>query len=105
MIRIRSLEELKRMEPTIRAYVQAAIELEKAGKKVAFMAEDALEYPAEFAERLASAPALRRAFESLTPGRRRAYILFFSAPKHAKTRISRIEKWLPSILIGKGMND
>jgi uncharacterized protein YdeI (YjbR/CyaY-like superfamily) len=78
--------------------------VEKAGLKVEFRKDD-LDYPVELADKLADDPELKAAFENLTPGRRRGYILHFSQPKQSKTRVSRIEKCAPRILEGKGMHD
>ena len=88
----------------IKAYVFEAIEVERAGLKVEFI-KDLEPIPEEFQQRLDTIPALREAFYALTPGRRRAYILYFLQPKQSKTRESRIEKCIPQILIGKGLND
>lgn len=104
-LRFANLREIVRMEPTLKAYVQEAIAAEKAGLKVEFKAITELVYPEEFQKKLDKNPALKAAFEALTPGRQRAYNMYFSAPKQSKTRVSRIEKWTRPILNGKGLND
>ncbi len=103
LIRFTSLQQVTELEPLLRAYIAEAIEVEKAGLKVEKVTE--LIYPEEFQQKLAELPALKAAFGALTPGRRRAYNLYFSAPKQSKTRTSRVEKWIPKILAGKGMDD
>ena len=82
-----------------------AIEVEKAGLKVNFKEKTELIFPEEFQKKLDEIPALKAAFDALTPGRQRAYNLYFSAPKQSKTRELRVEKWLQQILNGKGLND
>ena len=104
-IKFTSVREIDKMEPTLKAYIQEAIDAEKAGLKVEFKKSTELAYPEEFQKKLDENPAFKAAFNALTPGRRRAYNLFFSAAKQSKTRESRIEKWTPQILNGKGMND
>ena len=93
------------MEPILRAYIRQAIEVEKAGLKVEFKATAEFAMPEEFQSKLDDIPALKAAFEALTPGRQRAYLLHFSSAKQAKTREARIEKAMPQILDGKGLND
>jgi len=85
--------------------VQEAIEVEKSGQKVEFKKTSEFKIPEEFQEKLAEAPALKKAFAALTPGRQRAYIFYFSQPKQSKTRQSRVEKYTRKILNGKGLND
>lgn len=104
-IRFTNTQEIVEMEPIIKACVNEAIEVEKAGLKVDF--KDTSEYviPEEFQEILDENPALNAAFEALTPGRQRGYILYFSAPKQSKTRLSRIEKYMQQIHDGKGLHD
>ena len=89
----------------LKAYVFEAIEVEKAGLKVSFKKTEEFAKPEEFQRKLDEFPTLKTAFESLTPGRQRAYLLFFSAPKQSKTREARVEKYIPMILEGKGLND
>ena len=104
-IRFTSVKEIAKMKDTLKAYILEAIQLEKAGLKVPL--KKTLEYniPEEFENRLEELPALKSAFKALTPGRQRGYILHFSAPKQSKTRESRVEKSIPEILNGKGLND
>ena len=92
-------------ESILKAYIFEAIEVEKAGLKVPMPAKDALELPEELELFFAENSDLKAAFEALTPGRQRGYVLHFSAPKQASTRISRIEKCIPKILEGKGFHD
>jgi len=102
-IRFTTVQQIEEMQLIIKSYIDEAIEVEKAGLKV----EKRIEYeiPEELKNKFAEIPDLKTAFESLTPGRQRAYILYFSQPKQSKTREARIEKYLPHILAGKGMND
>jgi uncharacterized protein YdeI (YjbR/CyaY-like superfamily) len=93
------------MEPILKAYIYEAIEVEKAGLKVNFKKNTELIIPEEFQNKLDEIPALKTAFDALTPGRQSAYILYFSAPKQSKTRESRVEKCMQQILNGKGLND
>ena len=104
-IRFTDVQKIIKMEPVLKAYITEAIELENAGLKVDFKQKTELEYPEEFLRKLDENPALKAAFEALTPGRQRGYILYFSAPKQSKTRESRIEKYIPKILEGKGFNE
>jgi uncharacterized protein YdeI (YjbR/CyaY-like superfamily) len=93
------------MEPVLKAYIHEAIEMEKAGLKVDYKETSDFIIPEEFQKKLDEIPALKTAYETLTPGRQRAYIFYFSQPKQSKTRESRVEKWLQQILNGKGLND
>ena len=93
------------METILKAYIHEAIEVEKAGLKVNYKKTTEFTMPEEFQSKLDKIPALKTAFFALTPGRQRAYILHFSAPKQSKTRESRVEKWMQQILNGKGLND
>ena len=93
------------MKPILKAYIYEAIEVEKAGLKVKFKKTTEFIIPEEFQNKLDQIPALKTAFDALTPGRQRAYILYFSAPKQSKTRESRVEKCIQQILNGKGLND
>jgi uncharacterized protein YdeI (YjbR/CyaY-like superfamily) len=104
-IRFTNVREIVEMEPILKAYIHEAIEVEKAGLKVDFKKTTEYKIPEEFQNKLDEIPALKTAFEALTPGRQRAYILYFSAPKQSKTRESRIEKHVQQILSGKGLND
>lgn len=104
-IRFTSLQEIADMEPVVKAYIHEAIEVEKAGLKVKLKKTSDLKIPDEFRKKLDESPALKTAFGALTPGRQRAYIFHFSQPKQSKTRDARVEKCLPQILGGKGIND
>jgi uncharacterized protein YdeI (YjbR/CyaY-like superfamily) len=104
-IRFTALKQITDIVPILKAYVYEAIEMEKSGLKVPVTKKAALEYPEEFQNKLVSMPKLKTAFEALTPGRQRAYIYHFSEAKQSKTRESRIEKWIPQILKGKGLAD
>lgn len=98
------VREIVKLAPVLKAYVREAIAAEKAGLKVEFK-KNPEPIPEELQNKLDEIPAFKTAFEALTPGRQRAYILYFSAPKQSKTRESRVEKWRPQILKGKGLND
>ena len=104
-IRFTNVREIVEMEPILKAYIYEAIEVEKAGLKVNFKKNTELIFPEEFQNKLDEIPALKTAFDALTPGRQRAYILYFSAPKQSKTRESRVQKCMQRILNGKGLND
>ncbi len=104
-VRFTNVDEIIEMEPILKAYIQAAIEVEKAGLKVNFKQPAEFPVAEEFQSKLDVMPALKTAFDSLTPGRQRAYLLYFSAPKQSKTREARVEKAVPQILDGKGLND
>jgi uncharacterized protein YdeI (YjbR/CyaY-like superfamily) len=104
-IRFTNLREIVQMETILKAYIKEAIEVEKAGLEVNYKKTSEFIIPEEFQNKLDELPALKTAFDALTPGRQRGYLLYFSAPKQSKTRESRIEKWLPQILNGKGLND
>ncbi len=104
-VRFTNVREIVELEATLKAYIVEAIELEKAGIKVEYKETSEFNIPEEFQKKLDEFPALKTAFEALTPGRQRAYILYFSGAKQAKTRESRIEKHMQKILKGKGLND
>jgi uncharacterized protein YdeI (YjbR/CyaY-like superfamily) len=104
-IRFTNVREIVEMEPILKAYIYEAIEVEKAGLKVNYKKTTEFIIPEEFQNKLDEIPALKTAFDALTPGRQRAYILYFSAPKQSKTRESRVEKCMQQILNGKGLND
>ena len=104
-IRFASLREIVEKETILKGYIREAVEVEKAGLKVKFKKTSEFSIPEEFQNRLDEMPALETAFDALTPGRQRAYILYFSAPKQSKTRESRVKKCMPHILNGKGLND
>jgi uncharacterized protein YdeI (YjbR/CyaY-like superfamily) len=99
-----NVREIVEMEPTLKSYIREAIEAEKAGLKVTLKKNPEL-IPEELQNKLDEIPALKAAFDALTPGRQRGYILYFSAAKQSKTRESRVEKCMPRILNGKGLND
>jgi uncharacterized protein YdeI (YjbR/CyaY-like superfamily) len=104
-IRFTNVREIVAMETILKAYIYEAIEVEKAGLTVNFKSHTELIIPEELQNKFAEIPALKTAFEALTPGRQRAYILYFSEPKRSKTRESRVEKCMEQILTGKGLND
>jgi uncharacterized protein YdeI (YjbR/CyaY-like superfamily) len=104
-IKFTAVREIVEMETILKAYIYEAIEVEKAGLKVNFKKTTEFIIPEEFQNKLDEIPALKTAFDALTPGRQRAYILYFSAPKQSKTRESRVEKCMQQILNGKGLND
>ncbi|MBA4462602.1 MAG: YdeI/OmpD-associated family protein, partial [Nitrosopumilaceae archaeon] len=104
-IRFTNVREIVEMEPILKAYIYEAIEVEKAGLKVNFKKTTEFMVPEEFQNKLDEIPALKTAFDALTPGRQRAYLLYFSAPKQSKTREARVEKCMQQILNGKGLND
>lgn len=104
-IRFTDLEEIRALEATLKAYIFEAVEVEKAGLKVQLKKTEAFDVPAEFQEKLEEDPGLKNAFKALTPGRQRAYLLYFSQAKQSKTRAARVEKYIPHILDGKGLND
>lgn len=103
--RFTGVREIVKLRGILKDYIQAAIEVEKAGKKVPLKKVSEFAVPAEFRRELDRDPALKRAFEALTPGRQRGYLLYFSAPKQSKTREARIEKSVDRILDGMGLND
>lgn len=103
--RFTNLSEIKKLSDILKAYIFEAIEIEKSGKKVPLKKTREFAVPDEFREKLDNVPEIKQAFEALTPGRQRAYLLHFSQPKQSKTRVSRIEKCLPQILNGKGLTD
>jgi len=104
-VRFTHVREIAALEPILKAYVQEAVKVEKAGLKVNFKETAEFAVPDEFQTKLDEIPALKKAFKALTPGRQRAYILHFSAAKQSRTREARIEKCMPQILDGKGLND
>jgi uncharacterized protein YdeI (YjbR/CyaY-like superfamily) len=104
-VRFTHAREIVKMKTILKAYIYEAIEVERAGLKVNFKKTAAFKTPEEFQKKLDKSPALKTAFKALTPGRQRAYLLYFSAPKQSKTRESRIEKFRQQILDGKGLND
>jgi uncharacterized protein YdeI (YjbR/CyaY-like superfamily) len=104
-IRFTNLQEIIRLKSTLKTYIHQAIQIEKSGLKVPLKKTSEFTMPEEFQKKLAKLPALKTAFNALTPGRQRGYLLYFSAAKQSQTRESRIEKYLPQILKGKGLDD
>jgi uncharacterized protein YdeI (YjbR/CyaY-like superfamily) len=104
-IRFADYGEIAQLESTLKAYIREAIEVEKAGLKVVKKTTAEFRAPDELQRRLDDNPDLRTAFQALTPGRQRAYILYFSAAKQSKTREARVEKCIPRVLDGKGLDD
>jgi uncharacterized protein YdeI (YjbR/CyaY-like superfamily) len=104
-LRFTNVREIVELETILKAYIYEAIEVEKAGLKVNFKKNTELIFPEEFQNKLDEIPALKTAFDALTPGRQRAYHLCFCAPKQSKTRESRVEKCMQQILNGKGLDD
>ena len=104
-LRFTNIDEIVEMEPILKAYIQEAIEVEKAGLKVDYKKTAEFIIPEEFQTKLDEIPALKTAFDALTPGRQRGYILYFSGAKQSETRTSRVEKYTQKILAGKGLHD
>jgi len=104
-IRFRDIREIYDLEPVLKAYIHEAIEVEKAGLKVDYKTAAEFNMPEEFQRKLDHNRALKDAFYALTPGRQKGYLLYFSAAKQSKTRGARIEKYIPQILNGKGLDD
>ena len=104
-IRFTNVEEIVKLTPIVKAYIQEALEVENAGLKVKLKKTADFKMPAEFQKKLAEMPALKTAFAALTPGRQRGYIFHISQPKLSKTREMRVEKCIELILNGKGLND
>jgi len=104
-VRFTNVKEIIELETILKAYVFEAIEVEKAGLEVSYKKVTEYNIPEEFQKKLDEIPDLKTAFEALTPGRQRAYLFYFSAPKQSKTRESRVEKYMEQILKGKGLDD
>ena len=104
-IRFVNIREIVELEPVLKAYIFEAIEVEKAGLKVELKKPAEFKVSEEFQSKLDEIPGLKTAFEALTPGRQRSYLLYFSAPKQTKTRELRVENSIPKILSGKGPDD
>lgn len=104
-IRFTGMQEINKLETSLKAYVREAVEVEKAGLEVTYKKISEFPIPEELQNKLAEDPTLKKAFAALTPGRQRAYFMHFAAPKQSATRVSRIEKCTPLILAGKGLND
>jgi uncharacterized protein YdeI (YjbR/CyaY-like superfamily) len=104
-IRFTNVQQIEALEATIKTYIHEAIELEIAGVEVPFKQSAEFTIPEEFQTKLDESSALKAAFEALTPGRQRGYLLYFSEPKQSKTRELRVEKYRQQILDGKGLKD
>lgn len=104
-VRFTSVKDIVKLEATLKAYIFEAIEVEKAGLKVQLKKTEDFEMPQELKDKFKEDAALKKAFEGLTPGRQRGYLLHFSGSQNSKTRLSRIEKYIPRILKGKGITD
>lgn len=104
-IRFTSVQQIAGMEPLLKAYIHEAVEVEKSGLKVKLKKITQRKIPQELENKLNEMPALKTAFHALTPGRQRAYLLYFSGAKQSKTREARVEKCMKQILKGKGLND
>jgi uncharacterized protein YdeI (YjbR/CyaY-like superfamily) len=104
-IRFSNIQEILQQEATLKAYIYEAVEVEKAGLKVELKKRDDYSIPEEFQTKLDQIPELKTAFEALTPGRRNAYLFYFSQAKQSKTREARIENNIKRILMGKGLDD
>ena len=104
-LRFTNLQEIVDLKPIIKAYIFEAVEIEKAGLEVKMKKTSEFKMPDEFKKALNENSDLKSAFESLTPGRQRGYLLYFSQPKQSKTRTARIDKYMKHILDGKGLND
>ena len=104
-IKFTSVRHIAGMKTVLKAYLDEATEVEKAGLKVNYKKTSEFTMPEEFKNKLKEVPALKTAFKALTPGRQRAYLLYFSAAKQSKTRETRVEKCMSQILKGKGLNE
>ena len=104
-IRFTNVQQIVEMQSVLKSYIKEAIEVEKAGLEVSYKKTSEFAIPQEFQNKLDDSPALKNAFNALTPGRQRGYVLYFSAAKQSKTREARVEKCLAQILEGKGLND
>ena len=105
ILRFSSVQEIAKLEPTLKAYINEAVEVEKAGLKVKLKKTSEFKVPEEFQAKSDADPALKKAFAALTPGRQRGYLLYFSGAKQSKTRESRVERCVKQILKGKGLDD
>ena len=104
-VRFTNLKEIEELGPTLKTYIYEAIEVEKLGLKVAFKKTNEYDVPEEFQTFLDKDPVLKKAFDALTPGRKRGYLLYFGQAKQSKTREARIQKCIPNIFEGKGWNE
>jgi uncharacterized protein YdeI (YjbR/CyaY-like superfamily) len=104
-VRFTNVKEIDKLKTTLKAYIYEAVEVEEAGLKVNFKKTSEFKIPEEFQKKLDKNRTLKTAFEALTPGRQRAYLFYFSQAKQSKTREARVEKCMPQILNGKGLDD
>lgn len=104
-VRFTNSKQITEKKAILKAYIHEAIEVEKAGLKITFKKASEFNMPGEFQDKMDKLPGLKKAFQALTPGRQRAYLLHFSQPKQAKTREARVEKNIQRIFDGKGLND
>lgn len=104
-IRFSHVDQIVDMESVLRSYIKEAIKIEKSGLQVEMKSTEEFKMPDEFRTVLQSRPSVKKAFESLTPGRQRGYLLYFSSARQAKTRQARVEKYVPMIIKGKGLED
>jgi uncharacterized protein YdeI (YjbR/CyaY-like superfamily) len=104
-IRFTNIQEIVKLKPVLKAYINEAVKVEKSGLKVVLKKTTEFNMPEEFKNKLDKNSRLKKAFEVLTPGRQRAYLLYFSAAKQSETRAARVEKYMQQILDGKGLND
>ena len=104
-VRFTNVREIVKLERILKAYIYEAIEVERAGLQVKYKKTKDFKIPEEFQQKLDKMPALKKAFDALTPGRQKGYIFYFSQAKQSKTRVARIEKYLKQILNGKGLED
>ena len=104
-VRFSNVREIVKMEPILKAYIKEAIKVENAGLEVNYKKTSEFKVPEEFQNKLDAIPTLKAAFDALTPGRQRGYLLYFSGAKQSHTRESRAKKCMPQILKGKGLND
>ncbi|MGI8580899.1 MAG: YdeI/OmpD-associated family protein [Chitinophagaceae bacterium] len=104
-LRFTNVREIVKMKTTLKAYIYEAVEVEEAGLKVYLKKTTEFAIPVEFQKKLNKTPALKKAFDALTPGRKKGYLLYFAAPKQSKTKEARIEKCMNQIMAGKGLNN
>ena len=104
-VRFTNVKEITNLEKILKAYIYEAVEVERAGLQMKLKKTADFKIPEEFQKKLHKNKALKKAFEALTPGRQRGYIFYFSQPKQSKTREARVEKYIPHILEGRGLND
>ena len=104
-MRFTDIGQIKKQQSVIRNFIREAVEMEKAGKKIVLKEMSDYPVPVEFQNKLDQHPDLKKAFNALTPGRQRGYLFYFSQAKQSKTRESRIDKSIPQIMKGKGIDD